>query len=221
METNNGQSPTLIPKTNISRVNTGDNAVVYIAVFIVVLILSGYLTLNLITKDLKTKACKIEGCSFKSEAEAKSKINLTKIQDDRKTSTEKTYTVKGDLQQYQEEYAGNKKEVLEFKKKLDGFLLISDRRKELSQIFNFLERNTLDKVQFKGFTASAVDSNLLLKGVVHGDDFLTLARQFLMLEKDKDVSKVTLTNISLSREKEVEFEFSVNLKPEVYKFLLK
>ena len=98
METNNGQ-PTLIPKTNISRVNTSDNTLIYIAVFILVLILGSYITLNFITKDLKTKACQIEGCVFKNEAEAKSKINLLKIQYDRKIATEKKYSIKGDIQQ--------------------------------------------------------------------------------------------------------------------------
>jgi hypothetical protein len=221
MENNNAQNPTLIPKPKTTYGNSQDNTITYLAVFILVVIVGGYIALSFINKGLKTQACKIEGCTFASEKEAKSKINLAKIQDDRKASTDKTYTIKGDLQQYEEEYAGNKREVLEFKKKLDGFLLITKNRKELSQIFNFLERNTLEKVQFKGFIAKADDATLSLNGVVHGDDFLTLARQFLLLEKDKDVASVSLTNISLTKEREVEFAFNVVLKPDVYKFLLK
>ena len=97
---------------------------------------------------------------------------------------------------------------------------MAQNRKELSQIFNFLERNTLPKVQFKSFTAKAQESLLTIDGVVHEDDFTTLARQYLMLEKDKDVSSVNLANISLSREREVEFTFDIVLKSNVYKFLI-
>lgn len=216
---NNISNPTLIPKAKTAP-KSQDSALVYFSVFLLVATLIGYITLNILSRDLKTNACKIEGCVFSSEAQAKKTINVAKISDDRKIATEKGYTVKGDLQVYQEEYSGQKKEVLEFKQKLDPFLLMAQNRKELSQIFNFLERNTLPKVQFKSFTAKAQESLLTIDGVVHEDDFTTLARQYLMLEKDKDVSSVNLANISLSREREVEFTFDIVLKPNVYKFLI-
>lgn len=216
---NNTSNPTLIPKARPSQ-GSQDSVLVYFAVFLLLLTIASYIGLNIFSRNLKTDICRIEGCIFPNEKEAKSTINLAKISEDRKVSNEKSYSIKGDLQVYQEEYSGQKKEVLEFKKKLDPFLLMASNRKELSQIFNFLERNTLPKIQFKGFTAKAKESTLSLNGVVHGDDFTTLARQYLMLEKDKDVANVNLTDLSLSREREVEFSFDIVLKPDVYKFLI-
>jgi hypothetical protein len=63
-----------------------------------------------------------------------------------------------------------------------------------SNIFNFLEKNTLPKVFYNSATFSSPTRTIVLNG--QADSLMTLASQLALFEKSKDVESVELTGMN-------------------------
>jgi len=83
-----------------------------------------------------------------------------------------------------------------------------------SNVFRFLEKNTVGAVYFSDALFKKSDSTVVLKGI--SDNFENLSGQLAILEKSPEVAKVILNNVSLQKNN-VSFSVSLTFVPDFFK----
>ena len=84
-----------------------------------------------------------------------------------------------------------------------------------SKIFEFLQKNTHQKVYYANMNLSLKEKNIRLDGVAA--DYNVLAQQMEILRRAPEVQNVSLTG-SQKKDNEITFSVSIILKPELFKF---
>ncbi|MBI5732499.1 hypothetical protein HY967_00880 [Candidatus Jorgensenbacteria bacterium] len=89
---------------------------------------------------------------------------------------------------------------------------ILDKHLYTSNVFKFLERNTIGTVYFTDADMTVIDRAIRLRGF--GSSFETVAQQMAILERAKEVDRVLLDDVSVQTEGVI-FSLTLTFKPEV------
>ncbi|MBI5079649.1 PilN domain-containing protein [Candidatus Wolfebacteria bacterium] len=84
-----------------------------------------------------------------------------------------------------------------------------------SKIFEFLQKNTHQKVYYANMNLSLKEKNIRLDGVA--PDYNILAQQMEIFRRAPEIENVSLTG-SQAKDNDIAFSLSIILKPELFKF---
>jgi len=120
-------------------------------------------------------------------------------------------TVGTDAQKDQE------KTVFGYQKKINDYALLINKYEFASNIFGFLEKETLPNVWFSKFSQPTLQNQIDLAGEAENLD--ALSRQTSAFEKSEFVKKVSLLNSSIGELGKVSFNLSLALDPKIYNYI--
>ncbi|MCH8741423.1 PilN domain-containing protein [Patescibacteria group bacterium] len=104
--------------------------------------------------------------------------------------------------------------VLQYKRKIDDFAIIFSQHKTNSGVFPFFEEITHPEIQFSSFQLAK--PSVTLSGTA--ENFVALAQQLSIFQKNPKVSTVNLSQISSGEDGNVGFIFTLTLLPEIFEF---
>ncbi len=122
----------------------------------------------------------------------------------------KMATVGTDQQKEQE------KDVLTYQKKLDDFTFLFKSYGFASNVFTFMEKETLPNAWFKRFDMNARNNEVALSG--EADDMSVFSKQVSGFEKNKYVKNVNLLSSNLEESTKVEFTLSLTLDSSIFDY---
>ena len=115
-----------------------------------------------------------------------------------------------------ERQAYNKK-VLDYKKKIDDFAEVLDSHRISSNLFDFIEKNTLKNVWFSDFSIQEIANEIVLSG--ESSDMKTVSNQVDIFEKSKNyVLKVNVLDYQINTTGKVNFSLNISLNPEAFNY---
>ncbi|KKP42229.1 MAG: hypothetical protein UR31_C0017G0008 [Parcubacteria group bacterium GW2011_GWA2_33_14] len=115
-----------------------------------------------------------------------------------------------------QEQKNSEAKVFDYKKKIDDFTVIINNHKISSNIFTFIEENTLPTVWFSNFSMSESSNDLRLSG--ESNNMETLSHQISILENNKDyVSNINILNSQVGTGGTIRFVLNASLNPEIFK----
>jgi len=130
---------------------------------------------------------------------------------DLKTETLKFANVGTDEQRKQES------DVLNYQKKINDFNGIFKNHEFASNVFAFMQTQTIPNVWFKQFSLDEKGGTVQLSG--ESDNLDALSRQVSVLEKNKYVTNVGNLNSSLGDSAKIQFNVSITLNPSIFNYL--
>jgi len=109
------------------------------------------------------------------------------------------------------------KKFLNYKKQIDDFTAIISDHKITSNVFNFIEKNTLPDIWFSSFNMQESSGELKLSGEV--SDLGQLSQQIAVFEKSTNyVSTVSVVDSQENNNGRVSFALDLVLKPEIFNY---
>jgi len=116
-----------------------------------------------------------------------------------------------------EEQKEYEKEVFDYKKQIDNFAAIMGNHKIASNVFVFIEQNTLPNVWFSAFNMSQVTGEIRLSG--EAESMEALSRQGQLFEKNKEYVKgITVLNSQAQTTGRVKFILNISLDPKIFNY---
>ena len=110
--------------------------------------------------------------------------------------------------------------IIDYKKKIDDFSLIIKNHKVSSNVFNFIEENTMSNVWFSNFDMSQSTYEIKLSG--EAENIETLSDQIQTFENNKDnVKNINVLNSRADANGRIRFLLSISLNPEIYSYIKK
>jgi len=106
-------------------------------------------------------------------------------------------------------------EIFSSTKKIKDFSILFEEHKMTSKIFGFIESFCHPRVQFISLTLDSKVPQLNLTGKT--DSFEILGEQLIILEENKDIKGLNLSNISLERDGRVKFNLTFSFSPSIIK----
>src|SRR3989338_9996159 len=104
-------------------------------------------------------------------------------------------------------------QVFDYKKKIDDFALVVDNHAMSSNIFTFLEANTLPGLAFSSFSMSGLQHEIRLSG--EADDMAVLGKQFGVFEENKEhIRHISVLNSKVTALGKIAFTFNIDLRSE-------
>ena len=104
--------------------------------------------------------------------------------------------------------------IIDYKKKIDDFSLIIKNHKVSSNVFNFIEENTMSNVWFSNFDMSQSTYEIKLSG--EAENIETLSDQIQTFENNKDnVKNINVLNSRVDANGKIRFLLSISLNPEI------
>ncbi|MEK7665004.1 MAG: PilN domain-containing protein [Patescibacteria group bacterium] len=110
------------------------------------------------------------------------------------------------------------KEVFNYQKKVNEFMLLLKNRKFVSAVFNFMEQQTFLNVWFDKFSMNRKDAEVDLSG--EAVDMAAFSGQIASLERNEYIKKVTVLNSKLGNSGVVQFNLSLLMDPKIFNFSL-
>ena len=108
-------------------------------------------------------------------------------------------------------------QVFDYKKKIDDFAGLLANHTMSSNIFTFLETNTLPGVIFSGFTLSTQKDEIRLSG--QADNLSALGKQFTAFEHNKDsVQSISVVNSQIASSGKINFVFNISLDQKIFAY---
>lgn len=109
----------------------------------------------------------------------------------------------------------DEKKVLDYKKKIDDFSLIISNHKISSNMFSFIEKNTLPDVWFSDFDMSQSSNEIKLSG--EAKNMETLSRQIQVFERNQDyVKNINILNFQTEPSGKINFILNFSLNPKIF-----
>lgn len=105
-------------------------------------------------------------------------------------------------------------DVLQYKRKIDDFVIIFTQHKTNSSVFPFFEEITHPKVQF--FSFQLIKPSITLSGTA--ENFIALGQQFSIFQKNSKISNTNLSNVSSIEDGSIGFTITLTLLPEIFEF---
>lgn len=118
----------------------------------------------------------------------------------------------GNLDQKQQE-----NDVLKYQKKLADYIDIFKNHQFATNVFAFIERQTLPNVWFSRFSLNRKAASVELSGEC--DDQETFSRQLAIFEKNEYVQNMGLINSKLGGAGKVQFNLNLSLDPKIFKYI--
>ena len=107
-------------------------------------------------------------------------------------------------------------QVINYQKKISAFTGLFQNHEFASNVFAFLQTETMPDVWFKQFTLDRKSSSVQLSG--EAEDMDGLSRQVADFEKNEYVKSVGSINSSLGDSARVEFSFNLVLDPKIFNY---
>lgn len=114
----------------------------------------------------------------------------------------------------QKEY---EKDVLDYQEKISGFMSLLENHEFASNVFAFMQTETMPNIWFKQFSLDKKNSSVQLSG--EADSMDALSRQVLDFEKNKYVKNITVLNSSLGSSARTDFNISLALEQNIFSYL--
>lgn len=111
----------------------------------------------------------------------------------------------------------NEKEVLSYQKKINDFVQLFNSHSFASNVFAFMEKETLPNVWFKNFSLDPKSGSVGLSG--EADNMETFSRQIASFEKNKYIKDLGLLNSSGADALKVSFNLNITLMPEIFDYI--
>jgi|SRR3989344_6384395 len=109
------------------------------------------------------------------------------------------------------------KKVLDYKKKIDDFAIIINNHKITSNIFSFIEENTMSDIWFSSFNMQGTTNEMKLSG--EAKDMETLSRQVEIFEKKQDhIKKIGILDSQINSSGKVVFIIDITLDPKIFNY---
>jgi len=110
------------------------------------------------------------------------------------------------------------KQIFEHQKKINNYVpLIKDHRIS-SNVFAFLEQNTLPKVWFSRFSMGGKDANITLSGEAGSVEIFS--RQISVLEESEYLTKITVLGTTIGEQDRINFNLALSLDPKIFTFVV-
>jgi hypothetical protein len=106
------------------------------------------------------------------------------------------------------------KELENWQKKINDFGLLLSRHKFTTNLFDYLEKSTLPRVNYSKFRLDPEKGVLVLSGQT--DNFETLGQQILIFKNQGFIKNLNLTEISIAEKGKINFEFQLILDPKIF-----
>ncbi|MDP2909953.1 MAG: hypothetical protein Q8N69_02690 [bacterium] len=101
--------------------------------------------------------------------------------------------------------------------RINDFSRLIASHKNLTNVFNFLEENTIGEIWYSGFDFSGADGGaIILEGF--GPDFIAVGQQVDILKGKDSIKEIYLKEISIDDEGEISFALKLIFKPEIFSF---
>lgn len=114
----------------------------------------------------------------------------------------------------------NEDKIIDYKKKIDDFSLIVKNHKISSNVFNFIEENTLPNVWFANFDMFQDLNEIKLSG--EAENIEVLGNQIQIFERNKDqVVSASILNSVFDTNGRIKFVLSISLNPKIYNYIKK
>lgn len=121
------------------------------------------------------------------------------------------------LQVGTEDQRKQEREVINYQNKINDFTKIIKNHEFVSNVFAFMQTETMPNIWFKQFTFNLKSAEIQLSGESDGLD--ELSRQVARLENNKYVKNLAGLNSSLSGSERINFSFSLSLDQEVLSYI--
>ena len=131
--------------------------------------------------------------------------------EDIKTETSALQTVGTDTQKSQEQT------VIKYQKEVSDFNSIFKNHEFASNVFAFMQTQTMPNIWFKQFGLDEKGDSVQLSG--ESDDMDALSRQVAIFEKNKYVTNVDALNSSLGDNTRIEFSINLSLDQNIFSYL--
>jgi len=106
------------------------------------------------------------------------------------------------------------KDILLKEKRINIFAdLISQHRKP-ENIFSFLEKTTHPKVVFSEFSFDSSKNTVKLTG--NAKSFISLGQQILLFQKEKNIKRINLSEVSIGELEGVDFSLELTFEPQFF-----
>jgi hypothetical protein len=109
-------------------------------------------------------------------------------------------------------------EVLLYKKKISDFADLIKNHKFISNVFVFLENETVANVWFKQFSLGGKNDQIQLTG--EAEDMDAFSRQTDIFENNEYVTKLDSLSSSLGTAGGVDFNLSLSVEPKIYAYIV-
>lgn len=117
-----------------------------------------------------------------------------------------------------QEQKDHEKEVFDYKKQIDNFATIMNGHKITSNVFTFIEQNTLPNVWFSSFNMSAATNEVRLAG--EAQTMEALSRQAEIFEENGEyVKDITVLNTQAGALGRVKFILNISLDPIIFNYM--
>lgn len=116
-----------------------------------------------------------------------------------------------------EQQKQNEREVINYQKKIAAFAGLFNGHQFASNVFAFVETQTLPNVWFKQFNLDEKSGTVQLSG--ESDSMDALSRQISVFEKNKYVKDVGNLSSSLGQSAKVEFTVTLTLDQSIFSFI--
>lgn len=120
-------------------------------------------------------------------------------------------TVGTDSQKEQE------KVVVNYQQKVNDFVKLFKNHEFASNVFAFMEKQTMPNIWFKQFALDEKNRGVQLSG--EADSMDALSRQVATFEKNEYVKSVGALNSSLGESARIEFNFNLSLDPNIFSYI--
>jgi hypothetical protein len=114
----------------------------------------------------------------------------------------------------QKEY---EKEVVDYRKKINDFSSLFKNHQFASNVFAFMQAQTMPNVWFKQFGLDEKNSAVQLSG--ESDDMDAFSRQVASFEKNKYIKSIGTLNSSLGQTAKINFNINLVLDPSIFNYL--
>ncbi len=111
----------------------------------------------------------------------------------------------------------HEKIVFNYQKKINDYGFLVTDHKFISNVFSFLEKDTLPNVWFSKFSATAKQNQINLSG--EADNMDALSRQVAAFEKNEFVKKVSLLGSNIGDLGKVNFNLSLLLDQKIFNYI--
>jgi len=116
-----------------------------------------------------------------------------------------------------QEQKEQEKEVLLYKKKIEDFANLIKNHQFVSNVFVFLENETVANVWFKQFSLGSKNDQIQLTGET--EDMEAFSRQTDVFENNEYVAKLSSLSSSLGNSGNIDFSLSLSVKPKIYSYI--
>lgn len=109
------------------------------------------------------------------------------------------------------------KQIFEKQKKINDYIPLLEDHRISSNIFAFLEQNTLPTIWFSRFSMGGKDANVTLSG--EAESVEVFSRQISIFEENEYLTKISVLGSTIGEQNRINFNLVISLDPEILGFI--